>query len=373
VSVTWKQALAWRLERHLLDPVSDLSVPKVAERLCGVQAQVASSAELAVRIRRSKSAKGEVARALTRGSIIKTWAMRGTLHLLDPKTGPAFLSLIASGRSWERPSWQKYFGVSPDQIEQLRGAAREALGDRPLTREELIAAVTKDRRLGHIGEALSSGWGTLLKPLAWNGDLCFGPSQGNRVTFTLPELASPKWPGIPPVDDAAPVAILAYLSAHGPSTPDAFGRWLAGGWFGVRQLKSWFADLGDKIAEVDLEGQTAFVRAQDLDDLRAARPTKAVRLLGGFDQYVLAPGTGDHNVVPAERRPLVSKQSGWISPVVVVGGRVAGIWSLEESEVLVSWFGEEGPVRRKALGEEVDRLGEILDRNLRFEVVTAKR
>ena len=49
--VSWRQALAWRMERQLLDPVGDLSVAETVRRLCGVQAQVASSAELAVRVR----------------------------------------------------------------------------------------------------------------------------------------------------------------------------------------------------------------------------------------------------------------------------------------------------------------------------------
>ena len=40
------------MRRHLLDPIGRLSVPDVVGRLCGVQAQVASSAELAVRVRR---------------------------------------------------------------------------------------------------------------------------------------------------------------------------------------------------------------------------------------------------------------------------------------------------------------------------------
>ena len=365
--VTWKQALAWRMKRHFLDPVGGSSVPKVVDRLCGVQAQVASSAELAVRLRRSESSPGQVGRAISRGSLVKTWAMRGTLHLLTPDTGPAFLSLIASGRSWERPSWQKYFGVSPAQIEKLRDATREALGDGPLTREELITAVTKTRGLAHVGEALGSGWGTLLKPLAWQGDLCFGPSRGNRVTFTLPEAASKRWPGIPDPEEAAPIAILAYLSAHGPSTADAFGNWLSGGWFGKRQLRSWFAELGETLAEVDVEGVSALVRAEDLDELLATKPTKSLRLLGGFDQYVLAPGTGDSHVVPAKRRPLVSKQSGWISPVVVSGGVVSGTWELKDDRVLVAWF-KEAALPRRLLDDEMARLAEILARPLDLRV-----
>jgi hypothetical protein len=65
------------MRRHFLDPIGKWSVPQVVRRLCGVQAQVASSAELAVRVRRKASQRGEVARALTEGRLIKTWAMRG--------------------------------------------------------------------------------------------------------------------------------------------------------------------------------------------------------------------------------------------------------------------------------------------------------
>ena len=218
VRITWEQALAWRMRRHLLDPVGSLSVPGVVGRLCGVQAQVASSADLAIRVRRTVSRPGESGRALSQGRLVKTWAMRGALHLLRPEDGGAFLSLIASGRSWERPSWQRYFGVTTRTLELLRSTVREALADGPLTREELIAAVTARRGLGHVGKELASGWGTILKPLAWQGDLCFGPSRGNRVTFRLPEHASARWAGIPDPDEAAPVSISAYLAAYGPAS-----------------------------------------------------------------------------------------------------------------------------------------------------------
>src|SRR3979409_1200915 len=97
-NVTWEQALAWRMRRHLLDPVGDRSVAVVVRSLCGVQAQVTSVAELCVRVRRETSKPGDVARALSQGRLIKTWAMRGTLHLLTPEDGGAFLSLMADGR-----------------------------------------------------------------------------------------------------------------------------------------------------------------------------------------------------------------------------------------------------------------------------------
>ena len=366
--ISWPQALAWRMRRHLLEPVGELSVADVVSRLCGVQAQVASAAELAVRVRRVRSRRGEVERALREGRLIKTWAMRGTLHLLTPHEAGAFLALIASGRSWERPSWQRYFGVSPKQMEALRLAIPDILGNGPLTREELVAAITARRGLEHVGEELRSGWGTLLKPLAWQGALCSGPSRGNRVTFMRPEDASADWRPLPEPDEAAPIAMAAYLRAYGPTTADAFGNWLAGGYFGKRQLRAWFAALEDRLAEVEVDGEPMVVLAEDLPELLGTRPTRAVRLLPGFDQYVLGPGTADGHVVPPARRAVVSRQAGWISPVVVAGGVVGGTWELDEADVRIAWFAESGRPPQARLRAEVVRLGEILGRELRPSV-----
>jgi len=362
--VTWQQALGWRMERHLLDPIGTLAVPRVVRRLCGVQAQVASSAELAVRLRRQTSRPGEIGRALSQGDLIKTWAMRGTIHLLTPEEGGVFLALMAAGRSWERPSWVRYFGMTPKRMDALRHAVSEALDGAVLTRAELVGAISSRRGLKNAGDALRSGWGTLLKPLAWQGDLCFGPSRGTRVTFMRLEAASRRWAGLPDPDEAAPVAIAAYIHAYGPTTIEAFGNWLAGGWFGKRQLRTWFAALGDTVTEVEVDGERAYVLGEDLDELASAKPTNAVRLLPGFDQYVLGPGTADGHVVPPARRAAVSKQSGWIAPVVVAAGAVCGTWELAGEQVQVAWFAEAGRPPRKALQAEVGRLSTILDRGL---------
>jgi hypothetical protein len=180
----------------------------------------------------------------------------------------------------------------------------------------------------------------------------------------LPEAASSRWAGVPDPEEAAPVAIVAYVGAYGPANIDAFGNWLSGGWFGKRQLRTWFGGLGDRLAEVEVDGERGQVLAEDLDALASARPTTTVRLLPGFDQYVLGPGTADGHVVPAARRAAVSKQSGWISPVVVAGGVVCGTWELDGERVRIAWFRETSRVPRKALEAEVARLSSILDRDL---------
>src|ERR1051325_1778244 len=138
------------MNRQLLEPIGRLRPEDVGRRLWGVQAQVASSAELAIRVRQQSSKAGEVGKALKDGRLVKTWAMRGTLHLLTPQDAGAVLSLLAFGRTWELPSWQKYFGLTPRHWEVLRPAVREALDGRAMTREELTAEIVRLPELAHV-------------------------------------------------------------------------------------------------------------------------------------------------------------------------------------------------------------------------------
>ncbi len=372
VEVSWAEALAWRMRRHELDPIGRLALPELVRRMCGIQAQVASSAELAVRVRSTAVEAGDVGRALAAGDLIKTWAMRGTLHLLTPEDAGACLSLLAAGRAWERPAWQRYFGMDPATMDRFRHAVRDALDGRTLTREELIAAVTIEPGLEHIADGLRSGWGTLLKPVAWQGDLCFGPQAGNRVTFMRPDQASRRWAGIPDPDVAGPNAVAAYLGAYGPATTAGFRSWLSRGLVPAKRVDGWVADLGDRVAPITVGGEPALIMTADLDGLVATKPSRTVRFVGGFDQWVLGPGTDDPHVIAPARRTAVSRQSGWIAPLVIAGGVVGGTWDLDGDVVRVAWFTEAGkPPARDTLEREVKRLVSILGRPLQLAVDAA--
>jgi hypothetical protein len=338
VKVSREQAHAWRLRRQLLDPRGSAGAVEAIRRLCGVQAQVASAAELAVRVRQAAPETGAVERAIADGSLVKTWAMRGTLHLLPSTDAGDFLSLIASARTWEKGSWQRVYGATPQQVAALVKAVPDILDDAALTREELVGRIVAHREFASMEEHLRSGWGSLLKPLAWQGALCHGLSQGNKVTFTRPDTL-PGWKGIPEPDEAAPAAISAYLGAYGPATPEVFDAWLSRGSLRKGVLRGWFAAMGDRLTTVDVDGQDAHILSDHADDLAATGTSTSVRLLGAFDQYVLGPGTSDRPLLPAEHRDKVSKAAGWISPIVVVDGRIAGVWELDGGEVSVSLFG----------------------------------
>jgi hypothetical protein len=363
--LSWEQVLTWRLRRQFVDPVGGASAPEVVRRLCGVQAQVASSARLAIALRQREPRADEVPDALAARTLFKTWAMRGTLHLMCVPEAASFLALLAASKTWQKPAWQRAF-VSATQLDKLTESVCELLaGGRVLSRDELVAGVLEYTGDQALAEHVRSGWGAVLKPLAWQGYLCSGPTEGNRVTFARPDGWLPGWPGLPNADDAARVAIPAYLGAYGPATVEAFGQWLSRGATSKPVLRRWFTDLGPELSTVDVAGSTMYIPTADVDELVATRPRNVVRLLPGFDQYVLGPGTGDPQIIPADRRAQVSQAAGWISPVVVVNGRVAGTWKVSASELLVTLFDE---VPAAKLQAETVRVGERLGERLRLTV-----
>ena len=361
LETTWPQVLAWRMRRHLLDPVGQVGALDVVRRLCGAQAQVPAAAALAIGVRQARPVPGAVDRALADGLLMRTWAMRGTLHLLTPDEAGAYLALMAAGRSWEKGSWVKAFGVAPDEMAELTEAVAEALGDRALTREELVAEL--GTRLGRpdLEAELRSGWGAVLKPVAWQGVLCHGPASGNRVTFARPDRLLPGWAGLPEPEDAARAVIPAYLRAYGPATIERFDAWLTRGTSRKGLLRSWFAAVGDDLVTVDVEGTSAYLLAEDVDELAGTAPTAAVRLLPAFDQYVLGPGTTATEVLAPERRAEVSRAGGWISPVVVAAGRVVGVWDRDGREVAVRLFDDaDGGPPADALDAAVRRMRDVV-------------
>ncbi|WP_433604409.1 DNA glycosylase AlkZ-like family protein [Dactylosporangium sp. CA-139114] len=343
-SCTWDAVLTWRSRQQWLHRPAEAADPvAVVERLAGVQAQVTSAAEQAVAARRPEPGSGgeDVRAAVRERRLVKTWAARGTLHLLEARQAPAHLALIGAARTWEQGSWQKTF-VTLAQMEKLAAAAHEALDGRVLTREELTTAVVEHAGDPDLAEHLASGWGTVLKPLAWQGVLVHGPSaEDRRVTFTRPDTFVPGWTGLPDPAEAARVLIPAYLGAYGPASAVTFDQWLCRGASRKAALRQWFAGLlaDGVLAEVDVEGERLFARAGDLEALAGAADFDAVRLLPAFDQFVLGPGTADPRVVPPEHRAKVSRAGGWISPVVAYRGRVAGVWDGAE----VTLFDERVP------------------------------
>lgn len=110
-------------------------------------------------------------------SVVRVWAMRGTLHLLPADELDLWVSALTDRDSRLRyaRSWERSHGVTAAQLHVITDAIGDVLGATPLSRSELAAAVCA--RLGDpaLHEPLWTGWGVLLKPAAARGLLCSGP------------------------------------------------------------------------------------------------------------------------------------------------------------------------------------------------------
>ena len=367
MSFASSQALSWRLRRQLLDPVGTEPVEEVVRRLGAVQAQHGWAAELSIRTRRQRSEAGEVARARADGRLVMTFAFRGATHLMTPEDGGVYLALRAASRQWELKSWREYYGLAPSDWPSLDETVRQALAAEPRTLAELIAAIAARPKFAHLGPILAGNPWSVMKALAWRGVLSFGPLWGRQQTFQRLD-GNPRWAGVPGLDEAGMRAVETYLRAYGPATFEHLDYWLAKGLSaGRRRIEGWLARLDRRLVEIDVDGQPSYIFRDDLEELKETPSSTVVRLLPTYDQWLMGAGTADSRIVPPPRREVVSRGAS----VVIVGGVVAGTWSLADDEVAIDWFRESGRAPTEALEAEIDRLAGILDRPLRAALKAA--
>ena len=131
--------------------------------------------------------------------LVRTWAQRGTLHLLRADE----LGLWVGAQSALKPrhhvgSWLRHHGLTREQADAMLDAIPVALDGKQLTREELAAEVARLTGIKGLDDKLKGGFGDLLKPAAFRGDLCFAPSDGQRVRFARPDQWLGPWT---PMDD----------------------------------------------------------------------------------------------------------------------------------------------------------------------------
>lgn len=356
MSISWPQALAFRMHRQFLDPAAGGSVEDVVRRLGGVPSKDETMAELAIRRRRSDSQPGDVAAAMADGTVVKAFAFRGGVHYLSAEDGGAYLALRASGRQWERASWQEFYALTPEAWPDFRAAVRDALTDRPLTIGELGTALARTAAYKHLLPVFEDGAGTLMKPLTWLGDMGFGAPRDGQATFQRLD-TNPRWKGGWELEEAGPHAIATYVGGYGPVTRANLDYRLVE-CLSVRRtlIDGWLETLGTRLSVVDVDGTDAYVLAEDVDDLMAARASKAVRLLPGHDLWVMGVGTKDEHAVPPEHRQPMTNG---LNPVLV-GGALSGTWSRKRGEIAISWFEGARKPTAAILDAEVAAVTELL-------------
>lgn len=330
--------------------------------LVGVQAQVSSAATLAIALRSqpgrgSAPAASPTTVALRERRLVRSWAMRGTLHLFAADDVPTVAAALGNKQNWRRPAWLRWFGVTESEMETLIDAIGDVLEDgRPRTRAELADEI--GGRFGtKVGKLLLGSWGSALKIASDRHYLCQSAGDDGGVRFVKASRWISAWRE-EDADAALAALVERYFAAYGPATMNELRRW-----WGMAQLsvmRPVIAALGEALTEVDVEGTRAYVRTQDLDSIESTRPTRgAVQLLGPFDPLIVGAGLREQLIPPAHLK-RVSRTAGWISPVVLVDGRAAGVWDStrrgDRLTITVDAFGALSPAVVQALNGAAERV-----------------
>jgi hypothetical protein len=366
MTLSWEQVAAARMRAQgLVDRAPAASWLSVVERVCGLHAQVMSSAELTLHARVDGLDRSTVSDALwSDRSLVKTWAMRGTLHLLPSEEYALWQAALGQFEHYRRDGWLRGWGITREEMEALIDAVAVALDGEPLTREALGTEIERVTGSAHIGSIVRGSWGSMLKPAAYEGKLCFGPSAGQKVTFTRPDawLSVPTAPRDP--NEAMREVTRRFLAANGPATREDYARW-----WGVTPAVAGrrIADLDDEVKEIDVDGEPRWVLAS-AQPARSA-PAGVVRLVPAFDQYVVgATAHAEALLPPGVPRASVYRAQGWLSPVLLVDGRMEGVWRFERKgrriAISIKPFRAQGADVRSAAGAEAERIAGFLGGDL---------
>jgi DNA glycosylase AlkZ-like len=334
------------------------SVVELVTHLCGVQAQVRSAAGLALRARTTglKAEQVEQARVVDR-SIVITWAMRGTLHLIAAEDYGWLVPLVTEPSVANAHRRLKQEAVPADQpAKAVRLIARMLEREGPLTRAQIAERL---RRQGiHVaGQAIAH----LVWLAAAEVVICFGPDRDGDQCFVLVK----DWLGeTKPMERDKALAELAlrYLKAHAPARPADLAFWS-----GIRMgdaTRAW-KSIADRLVEVET------VRGTRWSPRAASKPAPSgtVRLLPAFDEYLL--GWSDREVaVSAEHNAKINRGGGWLHPVVLANGRVVATWRAirtpKKLNLEIAPFSRLTPVVGRGAAAEAEEVAAFL--GVRFEL-----
>jgi hypothetical protein len=303
----------------------------VVSEVCGIQAQVLTAAELALRARVDGIRQQDVRDALWKDhSILKTWCMRGTLHLLSTADLPLYVgaltSKLESSVNWLRDNE----GIAESETKLIISSIKGAfVKNRVLTRELLSRTIERNAGLPvKARRQLRDAWGTLLRPSAYRGELAFGPNIGAKVTFVNPRLWTKRWEE-PEAREAFRELLGKFFETYGPTDAKEFSHWWGGLLGGEKSvLKAFLEDL----EQVRVMGKEwGFMPNSAAKEAEGLDVPKLVRLLPSFDSYGMFYSPRDAFVSRAFQGRIFSQEAGWIFPSLVVDGVATGVWRVRKA------------------------------------------
>jgi Winged helix DNA-binding domain len=297
------------------------SVAQIVKELCGLQAQDAHAATLAVRPRSDGLLATDIEHALIQErSIIRTWGQRGTLHLLATEDIDWLLSLL--GPIFVAASQTRRAELGLDEETCSRGIQllRNVLANQgALTRAEIVEQLAM-RGIRLEGQAAPH----LIGRAALEGIVCLGPDHGGKPTYVLLD----DWIRRGRVvtlsrDEACAELALRYLSAYGPAAPDDFASWSG---LPISEARLAWKHVEPQLIEVEIAGRPAWLpktNAAWLDEFPIHSPV--VRLLPSFDTYLLGYRKRDL-IVESQYAKRIHPGGGILHQTLIVDGWAVGTW-----------------------------------------------
>lgn len=299
--------------------------------LTALQAQDPNGAVASVALRTESGSRAGVERAFDAGQIVKSWPMRGTLHLVAAEDLPWILSLTAPRIIASAAKRRAELGLDAATLARAEETAVGVLsGGGKLSRAELMA-VWDEAGIGTTGQR---GY-HMLGYLAETGTLCFGPTRGGEQLVVLVD----EWITEPrrlERDEALGELAFRYFRSHGPATVKDFTRWTN---LTAADVRAGLAIARPRLACIEVGGVEHLMAPETPDVLASCRRrAKGVFLLPGFDEFML--GYLDRTTaLPAEYATrVVPGGNGVFQPTVISAGRVVGTWKRGRDEPVVSPF-----------------------------------
>ena len=302
---------------------------EVVARLGAVQGQDFPGAVTSIALRTAARRRKDVEAALDDGEIVRSWPMRGTLHVLPAVDLHWMLELLGPRAMAGLAGRRERLGLSGSEAERAREIVTAALADGGrMRRGDLLAAIEH----GGVPTTGQRGY-HLLWFLAQTGTLCLGPTDGaGEQLFVLLD----DWVRTPrrlAGEEALGELARRFFLGHGPATVHDLARWAG---IPLRDARTGLAQARAGLAGVEVDGVEHLMDPATPDRLAACREqAEGLFLLPGFDEFVL--GYGDRRAVldPAFAERIVPGNNGMFRPTVVLGGRIVGTWQ---------WTGR-GPAR----------------------------
>jgi winged helix DNA-binding protein len=297
----------------------EVSATDAVRWMTAMQAQDLSGVLMSVALRMTSRRLPDVHAALSAGEVVRSWPMRGTLHLVVAEDLPWMLDVMARRVVSQSARRRAQLGLELSTLEQGREIAQQVLeGRRELTRADLLASWDT------AGLDTSGGRGYhLLGYLAQTGVVCFGPVAGREQSVVLID----EWVPAPrrlERDEALGELARRYFFSHGPATVKDFTRWTN---LVAADVRVAMPLARPDLATFDVDGVEHLMHPQTPDRLDAWRSAaRGIHLLPGFDEFIL--GYADRTAqLPAQFADrIVPGGNGMFKPTVVSEGVVVGTW-----------------------------------------------